>query len=150
MKQNLEDHQETIEYLINSAISIYGIDPRTPSRKLEAVWARAAISIELRSKEFTLEAIGSLFDRDSSTIIHITKKHDDNLFYDIDYKNYFLKFKYLVDKPKVLQTYHLENLRIRVSEINHELQSYGKDWDFIESFWKSCIEQAKNQTKQSA
>jgi hypothetical protein len=61
---------------VSNAITLidkYNLSSR--SRKRELVGMRSYIMFKLRSLGLSLEAIGKLFDRDHSTVIHAIKKH---------------------------------------------------------------------------
>lgn len=79
-RKNLEDLQETIE----NFLGVYDIDSKRRSE--EIVKARTMYFVIARKRNYSLDFIGNIVNRNHATVIHGLKLHDNYMRYDKCYK----------------------------------------------------------------
>lgn len=132
-----------IEGILQIAQHVYGANPLSACKETQVVWARAAISVELRKLDTSYCHIGKIFNRNHATVIYAVKKHPDNMIYDKEYRELFNTFEGLVIKANISKKIYQDYIKERVMYLNSEMLGMGYDFDFIENFWKECVDHAR-------
>lgn len=129
--------------LIDIAKEVYNADPVSSKRIVKNVWARSAVAVILRSFGFSYTKIGDIFRKDHATIMHCVRKHADNLIFDKEYRDVFLKFEAKVNRLNLKNQLHIEYIRERMTELSVDLFNLGHDIDSATNIFSDCVNEAR-------
>jgi hypothetical protein len=135
---------ERAEYILYNASKVYDTNPLVKTRKRYTVWCRVAIAKILHNEDNTLVSIARFIKKDHATIIHYMKIHDALMKYDKEYRQLFEKFKLVLGDRKNNKDYLLNAITERIHYSIETMQALNYDMDFIENYFKQCIEASKS------
>lgn len=135
-------------YLSDIAEKIYLVDPRSKIRNRFNVYARCAISIQLRKDGECFEGIGNFLNKNHASIMHGVNKHDDRMIYDKEYKELYNSFLLEINIPINLEKSINDDINFKAACITKELISVGLDAIEIMNFWEDCYDNEMNKINQ--
>lgn len=145
---SLKINRVKANYLSDIAKKIYLVDPRSTVRNRWNVYARCAISVQLRKDGECFEGIGNFLNKNHASIMHGVKLHDDRMIYDKEYKELYNSFLLEINEPVNLEKAISDELRFRASCITKELISEGLDAIEIMNFWEDSYDNEMNKKNQ--
>lgn len=145
---SLKINRVRANYLYAIAKKIYLVDPRSTVRNRFNVFARCAISIQLRKDGECFEGIGNFLNKNHASIMHGVKLHDDRMIYDKEYQELYNSFLLEIDESVNLEKAISDELKFKASGITKELISEGLDAIEIMNFWEDCYDTEMNKINQ--
>lgn len=135
------------EGYFDAAKIVYQVNPMDKSRNRFNVFARCAISVQLRNYGESLLSIGQFLHKDHASILHGLNKHQDRLKYDKEYNYLYDKFLKQIDPssiPEIKEKVVDDHIKAMAAVITNNLITAGFDAIEIMNFWEDNYETELN------
>lgn len=136
-----DQESQRLNSLISVATFIYNSSPYDKSRKQSVIWARWAVWAQLIKSGMTYAKAADIFDKDHSTAVYANGQHKALLAYSAEYREQYRRFE---TKLASVTKNTLDEVREKVYNVNTELVAMGFNYDYIDRFVKSSIEEGRS------
>lgn len=127
-------------YLLDIATKVYQVDAKNRVRHRFNVFARSAISVQLRKDGEGYAEIGRFLNKDRASIMHGIRKHNDCMAFDKEYKQLYTSFLLEINRPVNQEKGISDDMNFRAVCIVKDLINAGLDAIEIMNFWEDCYD----------